>query len=141
MEVERAEYKILDHTADIGLEASGRTLKEAFVNAAKGMFAILSSEEKICTKKSFTFELEAASPEELLVAWLNRLLYLFDAEKVLQGHFEISEIEATRLAARVSGEPLDPGRHKVKTYIKAATHHQTDVTLGDVCTVRVIFDV
>ncbi|MGH9785587.1 MAG: archease, partial [Terriglobia bacterium] len=33
-------YEILEHTADVGLKAYGRTLPELFVNAAVGMIAL-----------------------------------------------------------------------------------------------------
>ncbi len=32
------QYTVIDHTADVGLEATGETLEEAIVNAAIGMF-------------------------------------------------------------------------------------------------------
>lgn len=141
MDITVMEYKILDHTADIGLEAYGRTAREAFINAAKGMFAILSPAEEIRAERSFTIEVEAETPEELLVGWLNQLIYLYDAEKVLLGHFDITRLEEKALAAKVSGETVDPRRHRIRTYIKAATHHLAKVELNEVCMVRVIFDV
>ena len=134
-------YKILDHTADIGLEAYGNTAKEAFIHAANGMFAILANGELIHLEKTFSFEIEADSPEELLVAWLNKLLYLYDAERVILGNFEILNLEQKKLSAKVSGEPVDLNRHKIRTYIKAATYHRASVEINDICTVRVIFDV
>src|SRR3990172_9412846 len=33
-------YEILEHTADVGIKAYGRTLPELFVNAARGMIAL-----------------------------------------------------------------------------------------------------
>jgi SHS2 domain-containing protein len=33
-------YKFFDHTADIGIEVTGRTRKERFVNAAVGVCII-----------------------------------------------------------------------------------------------------
>jgi len=34
-------YKLFDHTADIGVEVTGRTRKELFVNAAEALFDIM----------------------------------------------------------------------------------------------------
>jgi len=38
---EPAPFEILEHTADAGVVARGRTLAEAFVHAAEGMFSIM----------------------------------------------------------------------------------------------------
>ncbi len=35
-------FQFIEHTADIGLMAYGRTLAEAFANAAYGMFSIIT---------------------------------------------------------------------------------------------------
>jgi SHS2 domain-containing protein len=34
-----ARFKVIDHTADVGIIAYGKDLKEAFANAAYGMFS------------------------------------------------------------------------------------------------------
>lgn len=34
-------YKLFDHTADIGIEVTGRTRKELFVNAAEALFDVM----------------------------------------------------------------------------------------------------
>ncbi len=35
-------FKLIEHTTDIGLTACGRTLAQAFANAAYGMFSIMA---------------------------------------------------------------------------------------------------
>jgi SHS2 domain-containing protein len=144
-------YRIIEHTADTGLEAFGKTLPEAFVNAAKGMFSILVSKvhshendfkNNSCAEKSFSIEVFADSKEELLVGWLNKLLYLWDAEQVVFYDFEILKLDNFSLFANAKGELLNPQKHKVKTYIKAATYYQTLIReKGDKVLVRVFFDV
>ncbi|MBU3933351.1 MAG: archease, partial [Candidatus Omnitrophica bacterium] len=44
-------YEIIDHTADIGLRAYGKDLKQLFTNAAYGMFDILADLKKVRAKE------------------------------------------------------------------------------------------
>ncbi len=141
MKVPVSGFTILDHTADIGLLASGPNLEEAFVNAAKGMFSIIAHvDTPVSPLQPFSIEVEADSLADLLISWLNRLLYLYDTEKVLFSHFEILELKPTKLLAKVAGEPIQD-KHKINTYIKAATYHDVQVIQNEHCTLRVIFDV
>ncbi|MCL4513680.1 MAG: archease, partial [Candidatus Eremiobacteraeota bacterium] len=71
----QSKYKIIDHTADIGLEAYGSNLEEAFIHAAEGMFSIISPAAQIKQEKSASFQIHAETVEDLLIAWLNKLLY------------------------------------------------------------------
>ena len=40
-------FQIIEHTADVGMIAYGRTLAEAFANAAYGMFSIIAGLETV----------------------------------------------------------------------------------------------
>ncbi len=55
-------YSIIDHTADIGLEAEGDTLDNAFENAAYGMFDILTDGSSIACTNSLEAISIRASP-------------------------------------------------------------------------------
>lgn len=134
-------YRVLEHTADLGLEAEGKSLAEAFAQAASGLFAIIADDSKVAASKAYEIKIEAASREELLVAWLNRLIYLYDSENVILGHFNITKLDGKRLIAEVSGEPLDAKKHKIETYVKAATYHKTKIEAGKLVKVTVYFDV
>lgn len=135
-------FKVIEHTADIGIQAYGATLREAFKNVAQGMFDLITDLEKIEANKSFQLELQADSYEDLLVAWLNRLLYIYEVEKVILNQYQIKEMSAYSLKATVCGELIDLNKHILKTHIKAATYHQLQVEPGDeICRLQVIFDV
>ena len=53
--------------------------------------------------------------------------YLFDAHHMLFKRFDIVEITPTRLVAEAWGEPVDPSRHRIKVWMKAATYHMLKV--------------
>ncbi len=135
-------FEVLDHTADLGLVAWGKDLKEAFANMAFGMFSQIASLDKVAEKASRTVKVDAPDREALLVAWLNELLYLLDAQGLLLKRFDILELSDRHLKAEVKGEKADPQKHDLKTAIKAATYHMLKIEQrGDGFRAQVIFDI
>lgn len=120
-------FEILDHTADIGLVAWGRSLEELFANAALGMFSLIGALEKVDGGFETSLSVEGSDYEDLLVTWLNELLYLFEAEEVLLSRFEILEFGQYYLRARVYGEPIDFSKHEIFRVVKACTYHEVKV--------------
>jgi len=134
-------FEIIDHTADIGIAAYGETLKEAFANAAYALFSLMVDFEDVGDSACRQVEISATDREELLVAWLNELIYLFEVENVLFKRFEINEFNETRLKASCYGEKIDPERHKIKMAVKGATYHMLKIDEGEGFRVQVLFDV
>ncbi len=124
-------FEIIDHTADVGLVVYGSTRKEVFINAAIGMFSLIVDPGKVSGTQQLEITLDADDYEELLVAWLNELLYLFDAENFIFSQFEISRLNSDSLTAIAYGEKIDLSRHEIKTQIKAATYHQLKLKTED----------
>ena len=135
-------YELLDHTADIGIVASGRDLPEAFGNAAYAMFDILTDTDKIREMDRFDLRVSASNIEELLVTWLDEMLYRYETERLICKRFVIDDMDDVSLRATVFGEKLDPARHEVKLEIKSVTYHQLKVEkTDDGWRAQVIFDV
>ena len=67
---------------------------------------------------------DAATLEELLVAYLNELIFLADSRQIVFGRFEAG-IEQTphgfHLGGRAAGETCDPERHEFTVQPKGAT--------------------
>jgi len=122
-----AGFEIMDHTADVGIAVWGDSLEEVFVTAARGMFSLITDIETIDKAVSYEVQLEASDREELLVVWLNELLYLLDTENVIFGDFEIITVTEVSLTAKALGDKLDLARHTIKTQIKAATYHMLKI--------------
>ena len=133
-------YKLIEHTADIGLVAYGSTLAEAFGNAAYGMFSIIAELDRVNEKQSRQLEVNNGDLEGLLFEWLNRLLYYFDVEMLLFKRFEVNILSEKRLKAKCYGERYDPSRHQLKTGVKSATYHMLKVDKQK-NEVQVIFDI
>jgi SHS2 domain-containing protein len=133
-------YRLIEHTADIGLVAYGSTIPEAFGNAAYGMFSIIAGLATVRETESRRLEVSDNDLEGLLFEWLNHLLYYFDVELLLFKRFEVGIMAENRLKAVCYGEKFDPSRHKLKTGVKSATYHMLKVD-REKNEVRVILDI
>ncbi len=134
-------FQILDHTADVGIRATGDDLAEAFANAARGMFSIITDLDAIHRLESHQVAVTAPDIEALLVNWLNELLYLFEVEGLLFVGFSIDSMTQRQLVATCVGERVDPQRHPIKTGVKAATYHALEVSQAHPYHVQVILDI
>jgi SHS2 domain-containing protein len=132
---------VIDHTADVGIIAYGRDLKEAFANSAYGMFSLMADLDRVKEKVSRKVDVHSTDQEALLVDWLNELLYLFDVERIIFKRFEITALSRNRLQARVYGEKIDTSRHQLKTDIKAATYHMLKIEKNEGVKVQLILDI
>ena len=141
MIVHKRGYTIIDHTADIGVEASGKNLEETFENLALGMFAIITDESVIEneTKKEILLPRDS-DIEQLVIDWLSELLYLSDISGLVFGKFRVELSD--QLKAQVWGEPYSRDKHGYGAEIKAVTYHLLSVKNNKKgVTIRVLFDV
>ena len=135
-------FEPLEHTADIGLRSYGKTLKEAFENAARGMFSLMTDVAKVEKKKRREVEVRSEDAEGLLVEWLNELIFVFETELAVFKDFEIRDWdEKSYLKASAYGEDIDLKRHEFELQIKACTYHMLEISKNDLWKCQVIFDV
>jgi len=135
------EFEIVDHTADVGIRAYGASVNQAFANAAKALFSLITELDNVDEVLHRDIELVAPDQESLLVEWLNELIYLFDTENIIFKRFDITRLNSTRLKARGYGEKVDSSKHKLKIGVKAATYHMLKVDKTNGCQVQVLFDI
>ena len=135
------EFEIVDHTADVGIIAYGADISQAFANAARALFSLITELDDVAEVLYRDMELTASDEESLLVEWLNELIYLFDVENIVFKRFDITQLNNTRLKARSYGEKVDSSKHKLKMGVKAATYHMLKVDKDDGCKVQVLFDI
>jgi len=133
-------FQLIEHTADVGLIAYGRTLAEAFANAAYGLFSIIAELKAVRETESRRLEISEEDPEGLLFEWLNSLIYFFDVELLLFKRFDIIDLDGRQLKAICYGEKYDLSRHHLKTGVKSATYHMLKVD-EEKNQVQVIFDI
>jgi SHS2 domain-containing protein len=137
-------YKFFDHTADIGVEVTGRTRKELFVNAVWAVFDIMIENKagRKAANRQKKITVEGADVADLLINFLRELLYLFNGEQFVTGNCEIIEFSNKKLQARLTGESFNNKTHLIKTEIKAVTYSGAKVEkIKAGWRARVIFDV
>jgi SHS2 domain-containing protein len=75
--------------------------------------------------------IQSGSFEDLLISWLEKLLYWHEVDNILFEGFEVKSIRKkngdVELSAEVSGEKIDLERHIIKTAIKAPTYHMLEI--------------
>lgn len=135
-------YEQFSHTADIGVRVFGRTLKELFENAAFAMFDILADLDGLKGEITQDFELTAPNYEELLISWLDELLYNFYTKGIIFYKFEVTLISEDIINAKAFGRMIGENRNRLKTEIKAATYYNLKIVKkDDYYEVDIIFDV
>ena len=135
-------YELLDHTGDLGIRVWAADVRGIFQEAARALFDIITDLDKIEVHVDVEVAVNGLGQEELLVAWLNELLYLYEVEDLLLCDFTITEIDEGSIKGVAMGEEFDEDRHDIKTSIKAVTYHQVEIQEQDGgWQAQVIFDI
>ena len=130
MSAEPPPFEILEHTADVGVLARGRTLADAFAHAAEGIFSIMVNLDGVRETEQRPIAVAARDWPGLLVAWLSELLYYSDVEGLLFKRFEMQDFRPYALRAVAFGEPVDRQRHELGPGVKAITRHILEIDEG-----------
>jgi SHS2 domain-containing protein len=136
-----AGFDIIDHTADVGVSATGAGLDELFAQAALGMFSIIGDPSQVSATEVREVRAEADDVELLLAGFLSELLYLFEVEHFMVGRVDVQDISETAVRAKAHGEAASQ-KHRLTTEIKAVTHHNLAVERqNDGWHASVLFDI
>jgi SHS2 domain-containing protein len=137
-----AGYHLLEHPADVGVEALGRDLKEAFEYAALGVTSIIVERSSVEPLERRFVSLKGSDPANLLVLWLSEIVYLYDGEDFLVSGANITRLVGEELEATLTGEKVDESKHRLKMDVKAVTYHQLNIDqTPDGVLVRVFLDI
>lgn len=122
------DFELVDHTADIGLKIYGKTKEELFINAARGMFYLVTGSlvtpinDKSLTKY-YTIESQASNITDLIVNWLNDLLYIHVTEFVIFDDYIIHNMTEEMITAQAEAIKIKDSPNQVLQEIKAVTYH------------------
>jgi SHS2 domain-containing protein len=127
-------FEFLEHTADVYIRAHGKTMAEAYENAALAMFETMTDTDKVAQVQEEAVEVEAEDQYALLYNWLEALLVKFETENMLYSKFQITDSKETaegfKIKAKIWGEKFDPKKHPQKVAVKAVTYHRM-VVIGE----------
>ncbi len=121
--------EVFDHTADVGLRVRGIDLDDVFRTAAAGVFDyVVANREAVQPRVVETIALHADSTAELLVVWLNELIFRSETQHKLYADFDLHVAPDGRaLTASIAGEPIDRDRHILDHEVKAVTRHALEL--------------
>ncbi len=127
-----AGFELTEHTADVGLRVWGPSEPALFEQAALALASLVCDPATVEPRETYSVIAEApgGSPDALLVAWLNELLYRMETDGIVLGSFTIAGLTHRYVAARAAGEPRDRQRHEPRLDVKAATYHGLSLRRG-----------
>jgi len=118
-------YELLEHQSEIGIRASGDTIEEAFSEASKALFSIMTNVNIIEDIEFANIMVKANNMEELFAQLLNELIFMMNINNTFYSKFEYKikkEKEEYNLTGIIHGEKIDEHKHELKTEVKAATY-------------------
>ncbi len=131
----------LDHTGDAGIIIQAASPEELFGSCALAMFQIICPQQITADHIHHHISLSEPDSEQLLVAWLNELNYLFQTGQFLLSAVEKLVITGTALEASVAGGLVDSQLHLFIREIKAVTYHKLYIKkVKELWQAQVVFD-
>jgi SHS2 domain-containing protein len=135
-----AAFREFDHGGDIGIEAWGSDLSSLLVNAALGLFGLVSR-GRVEPSMERAIRVSSFSAGDLVVDWLGEALSLAGIHGEVYVGARIDRAGEWFAEGVLLGEKADASKHEFRFDVKAATYHRLAVERNeDGYHARVIFD-
>jgi SHS2 domain-containing protein len=137
-------YQFLEHTADAKFRAFGRSLEEAFRNAAYATVSLMWDREKIGRKIQQPVKVHGRDLEQLLVNFLEEILYLLDSQMFLLHSVDKIQIQKKGEVYALDGLFFGDGygdHYQPYGDVKAITYNEMEIHTNDLFMVQVVVDV
>jgi SHS2 domain-containing protein len=135
-------FRIVETTADIGVDGQGPTIEAAQAAAVAGFYHIIAPGARVEERREAS--VEAQGPDEAVAFGraLQKLVALFDIERFLaaSARVETTPGPPAHCTIALRGEVFDPQRHPYGVEVKAVTRHAL-VFDRAACRVRVVLDI
>ncbi|MBN2363527.1 archease [candidate division WOR-3 bacterium] len=124
-------YSFFDHTADVGIEACGKTLPDLFSDVAEALSFIMSAPVNKKPDGTLFFEIESEGVENLLLDFVSEIIFLTDSKCILPRGFKSLKIIKTEkdrysLKSQMNFNVIIPGT-ELGNNIKGATYNGLSV--------------
>lgn len=123
-------FKFFPKTADAKFQAYGKTMEEAFENAAVAMFNIMTDTEKVAPKLERRIEAESENLESLLYDFLVKFLVLMDSEGFLAHEIKAGKIGQRggkySISAVARGDIISE-KYEAHDIVKAVTYNEMKI--------------
>lgn len=137
-------YRFFPHTADAKFQAFGTTLEESFTNAALATASLMWDWEHVDKITEHRIRVEGRDLKQLLVSYLEEIIYLFESKMFLLG--AVDEIRIDKKKENYSLMALFRGDRNSERYIifrdvKAITYNEMVIEENDRVMVQVVVDI
>lgn len=135
-------YEFFEHTADAKFKAYGKSLEEAFANAALAMTSIMIEPRKIKPKIKKTIKVAGDDLKSLLYKFIEEFLYLLDTESFLTASVK-TKISKKGDRYILDAEALGDKAQNYKTHgdVKAVTYNAMEINESEPVYVQVVVDI
>ncbi|HZY05620.1 MAG TPA: archease [Anaeromyxobacteraceae bacterium] len=123
-QVARSSHALEEHTGELKLRIEAPSLPDLFAEAGKALAEAMGAPEGEGVPVEKRIEVEASDRDALLVDWLNELVFLAEAEKMIFREFRVELPSEGRLLALARGARVE----RLRNPVKAATYHALAIT-------------
>ena len=110
--------------ADVAFEAASESVDGLFETCALAITDIMVDPKSLRVATERELSLESENLDRLLYDFMTELIVMKDVDSLLFSEFEVNVSKGgTSLNARVKGETIDRGRHRLRNDVKAVTMH------------------
>jgi len=132
-------------TADIAFEAFGKNLNQLFENSALALNETMVDTKTVSAKVKKIFKLQNAELNNLLVDFLNEIIYYKDTDSMIFSKFKVKveqKDKLWKLTAEIFGDKINWQKHKLLADAKAATWHMFELQKkGKTWRAQVVIDI
>ena len=122
-------FEFFDHEADVGIRIDAPSMSALFEVAAHALMDWIGEPPpERAPRCTLSIKIEASDQEELLVRWLQELLFRFQHRHVYPTEFIQLDVTRTSLNAEVRGRTWAESSFPRFREVKAVTYHQLAVT-------------
>ena len=97
-------FKFLDHVSDVYIEVQAKNLSEAFEEAGKAVFEVMTNIKKITSSEKYDVKIQAEDKEALLFDWLGELIYIFDTRNLIFSKIKVKILNPIKDKLELIGE-------------------------------------
>lgn len=137
-------YRFFPHMADAKFQAFGQTLEESFVHAALAVASLMWDWKEIAKKIDVPVVAKGNDLEQLLVNFLEEILYLLDTRNFLLGGIDRISLEKEKkdwvIRALFQGD-VNVSGYEIFGDVKAITYNEMKIKNSAPFMVQVVADI
>ncbi len=135
-------HEFFDHAADVGITLRAESLEGLFVEAGHALMEWIGPEPDTAKVMNLRLQVKAETCEELLVRWLQELLFLFHNKHAYFADADSLSVTCLALSGEFEFRIWEDSSHRDYQEVKAVTYHQLYIRHeGDCWKARVILDI